>query len=248
MKYTKYIIVGLISILLAWQGICLTGIVSATILPSPITTALSLRELVFQDYIISAMMYSLKLNYIGYLEAIAMAIPLGFLFGLSPRVRYAFSKYIDAIRYIPLASVTGLFISGFGIGDVMKIQFLAFSIFVFLLPTVVQRIDEISSVHVDTAKTLGATKFQTIYTVYIPSVLSRVSDDIRVLVAISWTYLTIAELVNKTNGLGALAYTATRQSRIDKVFMILIIIALIGILQDRLFKLIDKLMFPYKHV
>jgi NitT/TauT family transport system permease protein len=45
-----------------------------------------------------------------------------------------------------------------------------------------------------------------------------------------------------------LIWTAKRQSRIDKAFAILIIIVVIGLIQDRLFVMLDKLLFPYKHV
>jgi NitT/TauT family transport system permease protein len=129
----------------------------------------------------------------------------------------------------------------------MKIQFLSFGIFVYLLPVVVQRVDEVETVYLDTVYTLGASRWQTIRTVFIPLVFSKLSDDIRVLTAISWTYLIVAELVNKTSGLGALSFTAARQSRVDKVFAILLLIIVIGIIQDKAFKYFDKLLFGFKY-
>ena len=42
--------------------------------------------------------------------------------------------------------------------------------------------------------------------VFIPSVLSELFDDIRVLVAISWTYIIIAEMLNMNRGVGAALY------------------------------------------
>ena len=239
---------GMLIILGIWQLICLTGFISPLILPPPLKVFLSYGDLWFGDFLLWNTFYSIKLNLLGYLQAVALALPLGFLFGMFPVLRSLFSKYIDAIRYIPLTAAVGLFIAWFGIEDNMKIQFLSFGIFVFLLPTVVQRIDEVEKVYVDTVYTLGATKLQILRSVYIPSVISRVSDDIRVLVAISWTYLIVAELVNKTGGLGALAYTAGRQSRIDKVFAILVLVIIIGLVQDKIFVMLDRLMFPHKHV
>ena len=149
---------------------------------------------------------------------------------------------------MPLTAVTGLFIAWFGIDSEMKIAFLAFGILVYLLPVIVQRIDEVEEVYVQTAYTLGASNWQQIRTVFIPAVLSRVSDDIRVLVAISWTYIIVAELVNaNSGGIGALAFKMARQSRIDKVFAILLIIIAVGFLQDKLFKLLDRLLFAHKY-
>ncbi|OHB04762.1 MAG: hypothetical protein A2920_00640 [Candidatus Zambryskibacteria bacterium RIFCSPLOWO2_01_FULL_43_17] len=130
----------------------------------------------------------------------------------------------------------------------MKIQFLALGIVVYLLPTVVQRIDEVNQTSVNTVSTLGATKWQLVKSVFIPDVTSRVFEDIRILVAISWTYIIIAEVVNRQEGgIGALIFTVARQSRMDKVFACLIVIVLIGVAQDRVFKFLDKKLFPFKH-
>jgi NitT/TauT family transport system permease protein len=243
-----YSIIGFFSILSIWSLLSYTNIINDLILPNPDKVFISFYKMYQDDKLIQNIFYSLYLNFAGYGQAILMAIPLGFLLGLIPSVRKSFSKYIDAIRYIPLTATLGLFIAWFGIEDTMKIQFLSFGIFVYLLPTVVQRIDEIDKVYLDTTFTLGASKLQQIYTVYIPSVLSRVSDDIRVLVAISWTYLVVAEVINKTGGLGALAYVSARQSKVEQVFAVLIIIMVIGILQDKLLSWVDTLLFPYKKV
>ena len=78
--------------------------------------------------------------------------------------------------------------------------------------------------------------------------MHKLSDDIRVLVAISWTYIIVAEMVNKSGGIGALVFASARQSRMDKVFAVLLVIILIGFVQDRLFKLADRMLFPSKHV
>jgi NitT/TauT family transport system permease protein len=75
-----------------------------------------------------------------------------------------------------------------------------------------------------------------------------VFDDIRVLVAISWTYITIAEVINASEGgLGALAYIASRQSRVDKIYAILLVIMAIGFVQDWTLKRADRWLFPYKY-
>jgi NitT/TauT family transport system permease protein len=55
-------------------------------------------------------------------------------------------------------------------------------------------------------------------------------------------------MLNKGGGLGELIWMAKRQSRIDKAFAILIVIVFIGLIQDKLFVVIDKLLFPYKHL
>lgn len=241
-------IVGFIVLILIWQSMACFNIVPPSLLPSPWRVLISFKDLHFEDALIRNACYSIKLNLFGYLEAIAIAIPLGFIMGLFPVIRSASDAYIKAFRFVPLAAATGLFIAWFGIYDNMKVQFLAVSIIVYLIPVVIQRLDDVENVYVQTAQTLGANKLQLIFSVFVPSVLSKIWDDIRVLVAISWTYITIAEALNMTGGIGALAVQCARRSRVDKVFAVLLLIVLIGFIQDKLFKWLDKKFFPHKYV
>ena len=240
-------IMGFVVLIAVWSLITTLGAIPQSLLPSPLKVLMAFPELHFEDELIRNAMYSVKLNLLGYVEAIAVCIPIGFLIGLFPVFRSSFNKYMDAFRFVPLAAATGLFICWFGIGDNMKVQFLAVSIIVYLIPVVVQRIDDVDNVYVQTAQTLGANSWQKIYSVFMPAVFSKIIDDIRVLVAISWTYITIAEALNMTGGIGALAYQCARKSRIDKVFAVLVLIVLIGFLQDKLFGLLDRKLFPHKY-
>lgn len=240
-------VAGLFILILSWFLVTYLELVPQTIFPSPISVLTSISELHFNDGLIRNLMYSIQLNIIGYLEAILICIPLGMAIGLFPLVNGLFNRPVDALRFVPLTAVTGLFIAWFGIEINMKIQFLAFGIMVYLLPIVAQRVSEVEDVFQQTAYTLGATKWQTIRKVFLPAVLAKLSDDIRVIVAISWTYIIVAEMMNKTGGIGALAHTAARQSRIDKVFALLFIIVLIGFLQDLAFRWIDRLVFKHKY-
>jgi NitT/TauT family transport system permease protein len=239
--------VGFIVLLVIWSLITGMKLIPHTLLPSPWMVLGSFKELHFEDALVRNTLYSIRLNLLGYLEAVAITLPVGFCIGLFPVLRACFTKYIEAFRFIPLAAATGLFIAWFGIGDNMKIQFLAVSIIVYLLPVVILRIDEVDEVYEQTAQTLGASLWQKISSVFMPAVFSRIIDDVRVLVAISWTYITIAEALNMTGGIGAMAYQCARKSRIDKVFAILVLIILIGFVQDKLFRMLDKALFPHKY-
>jgi len=217
------------------------------ILPTPLSVVLSFPSLISKDALLPNALKSVWINLQGYVWAILISIPIGFVIGLIPLLRGLFSRQVDAMRFLPLTALTGLFILWFGIDDPMKVAFLAFGIIVYLLPVVVQRIWEVNDVYLKTVYTLGATDWQTVRTVYIPSVMSVIFDDIRVLTAISWTYIIIAELLNRAGGIGSLIYIKARQGQIEKVFAILIVIILIGIIQDWIFVFLGKRLFPHKH-
>jgi len=240
-------IIGLFLFLGIWQLIALY-INSKSILPSPFAVITSIPEMYNNGDLISNLLASIELNVWGYLEAIIFAIPLGFIIGLFPLFDASTGRYIDSMRFIPLTAMIGLFIAWFGIGSAMKAHFLAFGIFVYLLPIVVQRVKELDEVYIQTAYTLGSSKTQTIFKIFVPGVLSALSTDIRVLVAISWTYIIAAEIINMTGGIGEMIQNSARRSRIDMVFALLFIIIVVGVLQDKIFKYGDKKLFPQKYL
>lgn len=217
------------------------------LLPRPDQVLYSFKDLYLKDKVVANTLHSVWLNVQGYFWAIFISIFLGMILGLFPIIRSLFNKQVDALRYLPLSALTGLFITWFGLGDPMKIAFLALGILVYLIPVVIQRIDEVDDVFAQTAYTLGASKWQQIQSVFLPAVISKITDDVRVLTAISWTYIIIAELLNKGEGIGSLIYTKSRQGQVDRVFALLVIIMIIGMLQDKLFMLIDKIINPHKY-
>ena len=218
------------------------------VLPPPTKIPGAFQQLVEHDELVSNTSRSVWLNIQGYLWALLIALPIGFLLGLIPLLRGLFSRQIDALRYLPLSALTSLFIVWFGLEDRMKIAFLAFGILVYLLPVIVQRIREVEEVYVQTAFTLSATNWQTFRSVYIPAVFSRLMDDIRVLTAISWTYIIIAELLNRQGGIGGLIFIKSKMGQIDRVFAMLLLIIVIGFLQDRLLSYIDTRLNPHKYL
>jgi NitT/TauT family transport system permease protein len=243
--------IGFGIILLVW--ILLTAgsdpIMKPVALPSPLRVLQAFPKLLYENNLIQNVGFSIGINLSGYLEAILITLPIGFCIGLFKYARWGFQRQIDALRYIPLTAVTLLFIIWFGIETDMKVHFLAFGIIIYMLPVMIQRIDEVDDVYLKTAHTLGATDWQVFKTIYFPSVVSRLSDDIRVLTAISWTYIIVVESINSNQGgIGTAIYSiGQRQVQSDKLYALLFIIMLIGVIQDRIFIWLDKQLFPHKY-
>lgn len=241
---------GLGFILLIWSILTMgeEPFLPKHVFPQPLKVLTAFKTLYVENELIKNLCRSIGLNLGGYIKAILYAIPIGFAIGLVPMFRGAFQKVVDAIRFLPLTALTTLFIVWFGIFVEAKINFLAFGIFIYLLPIVIQRIDEVDDVYLKTVHTLGASYWQTITTVYFPSVISRLSDDIRILTAISWTYIIVAETNADDGGIGSLMYKAgQRFARVDVTVACLVIIMLFGVFQDKVFAYLDRKFFPYKY-
>lgn len=243
---------GLIFLVSLWHLITTMDLVPRNILPNPWRVALSYDELITYHHKLYGNMwdrlfYSLKLNLTGYAEATFISLVVGFMIGLFAPVRAFLGIYLNASRYVPLTAITGIMIAWFGIHDTMKVQFLSLGIMVYMIPTVASRVQETLDVHLHTAQTLGATSWQKVWTVFFPDVLRRVSTDIINLTAISWTYITIAEMLNNTGGIGALMWECARRSRYEQMYALLFLIVVVGIVQDRVLTILDKFAFPDKY-
>lgn len=252
---TTIFFLGLILLLIGWYSITYTGnIIRPSILPNPIKVFSSYLVMFNELSLLDNMWFSIKLNLLGYFYALIVVIPLGFLIGMYPIGRSLFNRIFDAFRFIPIPATVGIFMTAFGVGFGMKAGFLAFGIGIYILPVVIQRVVELQNpandkdfVFLQTIKTLGATNLQKFTQVYFPYVMGKISDDIRVLTAISWTYITIVEILNKSGGIGALITTLSHQSRTAEVFALIFLIVFIGVIQDLLFRGLDMLLFPHKH-
>ncbi|MDD4922627.1 MAG: ABC transporter permease subunit [Bacteroidales bacterium] len=238
-------ILGIIGFVLTWW--LASSFSKPQILPSPYRVLVAFKEILFEPHTYFNVWYSVKLNLSGYFIALLITIPFGFFISLYPVGRGLFSSNINAARYLPLTAVTGLFIAWFGIKFDMKSYFMGFSILIYLLPAMIQRVDETERIHLQIIHTLGASTWQKFKYVYFPSTMSKFWKDVRLLTAISWTYIIVAELINKEGGVGAMIFNAGKQSRIDVIIAVLFLIIIIGMLQDILFNFSHKLMFPYDY-
>ena len=240
-------LIGWLIIFGVWYFVTNYDIINTHVLPTPQKTLKAFNEMKREDNLGQNILFSVRINLLGYLKSIVGALLFGFAIGLNPKIRKMFSHQVSALRFVPITAMMGIFIAISGLTIATKINFLAFGIWVYLVPVVVQRIDEVSTTHLQMMKTLGASAWQTLVHVQWKSVIARLSDDIRILVGISWTYIIVAELAGIQGGLGSLIFLAERQSNVGKVYAVIFIIVAIGIIQDVLFRLLDRLLFKFKY-
>jgi NitT/TauT family transport system permease protein len=65
------------------------------------------------------------------------------------------------------------------------------------------------------------------------------------MLAVSWTYLVIAEIVAATDGIGAMMMRAKRFVHVDDIMAGILVIGVLGLLFDTFFKLLHSLSFRY---
>jgi NitT/TauT family transport system permease protein len=157
-----------------------------------------------------------------------------------------FEPIVAPLRYMPISGFIGILILWFGIYEKQKVAFLFLGVFVYLLPVVVTAIRTVPEELVQTSLTLGASRWQVIRTVLLPAALPEIFDSFRVMNAISWTYIILAELVNPGGGLGYIIELGRTHQKSSWLFAGLLVIGGIGLLTDFIIRTISSLLFRWR--
>jgi NitT/TauT family transport system permease protein len=249
-------IIGFIIIILGWHFISVNEIIPTNILPDPFKVVGSYGTLISEYHMLGNAWFSLKMNLLCYVYAIGLSLPIGFMITLCPLLNLLISRYITSIRFLPFVAISSIFVSIFGLTFNMKVWFLTAALMVYIIPAIVNKINDLQNpkndkdnVYLQTIQTMGASNWEKFRYVYWPYVTSGVADTCRDLLAVSWTYVTVAELIYKDGeitGLGASINTMIRQSHIPEAYALIVLIIAIGFVQDFVFAKIIKKLFPYK--
>lgn len=223
-------------------------VIGALFLPSPLEVLRVLVRDLFtgERVLLDAAAVSTVRIVISFLLAAAVALPLGILMGAYEPINRAVEPIMAPLRYMPISAFIPLTILWFGIGERQKLAFLFLGVFVYLLPVVVSAIRAVPEELVQTARTLGASRSQVILSVLLPAALPDVFDSFRVMNAIAWTYVILAEFVNTTRGLGYLIKLAGDRLKTAEMFAGVIIIGIIGLGTDALLRGLSRVLFPWR--
>lgn len=233
-------------VIVSWCVLSYGGIVESTFLPSPTEVLRGLLQLFFEKDLGPAILLSTRRITIAFLLASAVALPLGIAMGAFEPINRFFEPVLSPLRFMPISAFIPMLILWFGIEESQKIAFLFLGVFVYLLPVVVTAIRSVPQEYVDTAYTLGASKPQVIFTVLLPAALPEIFESFRVMNAIAWTYVILAEAVNPGNSLGYLIQTAYTHAKPHWSFAGLVVVGGVGLLTDAILRGLNAVLFRWK--
>jgi NitT/TauT family transport system permease protein len=230
----------------AWCVASYGGLAPPDFLPSPSEVVRGTLQLFLQYDLLQAILVSTRRIATAFLLASALALPLGVLMGAFEPINKLFEPIMAPLRYMPISAFIPLLILWFGIYESEKIAFLFLGVFVYLLPVVVTAIRAVPEELVQTGLTLGASRWQVVRTILLPSALPEIFDSFRVMNAISWTYVILAEAVNPEHGLGYMVELARTHQKASWSFAGLLVIGGIGLLTDGLIRMLSSVLFRWR--
>jgi NitT/TauT family transport system permease protein len=245
--YGLLALAGLVLPLLAWGLLSMFGGVSPVFLPGPEKVLLRIVSWATEDDLLGDALISTMRVVAGWALSALIAVPLGLFIGSWRAVQALLEPLTDFIRYMPAVAFIPLVMLWVGIDEGAKVAIIFIGTFFQMVLMVAEDVRRVPMAQIEAAQTMGATRREVIEKVILPSAKPALLDTLRVTMGWAWTYLVVAELVAANSGLGFAILKAQRFLQTDKIFAGILLIGLIGLAIDQLFRLLHRKAFPWMH-
>src|SRR3990167_6462012 len=237
--------VGLLVPLLLWLLAAASG-ADPVFLPSPAKVVARLG-LWWDDGLLGDVGISTMRVVVGWAVSALIALPVGLMIGTWRPVHALLEPLTDFIRYMPAVAFIPLVMVWVGIDESAKVAIIFIGTFFQMVLMVAEDVRRVPMAQIEAAQTMGATATEVIEKVIVPSAKPALLDTLRITMGWAWTYLVVAELVAANSGLGYAILKAQRFLQTDKIFAGILLIGLIGLLIDQLFRFAHRKAFPWLH-
>ena len=182
----------------------------------------------------------------GFVLAALVAVPLGILMGAYKPIEAFLEPFVSFARYLPASAFIPLLILWAGIGELQKLLVIFIgSVFQIILMIAVN-VGNTRRDLVEAAYTLGARDSGIIRRVLLPSSAPEIAEILRLVLGWAWTYVIVAELIGSSSGIGHMITDSQALLNTGQIIFGIIVIGLIGLVSDFLFKAFNAWLFPWK--
>ena len=176
--------------------------------------------------------YSLYRVGAGFLLAVLVAVPVGFLVGMSPLVNLALTPFIQILK--PISPLAWLPVALFIIKDSEKASI--FVIFVCSIwPMLVNTAFGVASVkkdYINIARTLELSRLRTALTVILPAAAPTIFTGMKISIGIAWLVIVAAEMVIGGIGMGYFVWNEWNGLNLASMIFAIFVIGIVGLLLD----------------
>jgi NitT/TauT family transport system permease protein len=228
-----------------WAWATLGGHVSKTFLADPLTMLADGRTLIVQYGFLTDIGMTIWRVLGGFILAALVAVPIGVLMGAYKPIEAFFEPFVSFARYLPASAFIPLLILWAGIGELQKLLVIFIgSVFQIVLMVAVT-VGSVRRDLVEAALTLGARDTGILARVLIPAAAPNIFEILRLVLGWAWTYVIVAELIGSSSGIGHMIIDSQALLATGQIIFGIIVIGVIGLVSDFLFKAANRTLFPW---
>ncbi|BDR81082.1 ABC transporter permease [Clostridium tetani] len=237
-------------ILLIWFMASTLGWVDPKLIPSPKSVWTALVDIMQNGYknytLLQHLGASIERLVVAFFSAVIIATPLGLASGYNSKIRALLEPIIEFYRPLPPLAYYTLLVLWLGIENESKIALLFLACFAPIYISCVSAVIKIKEDYINSAYTVGASKWQVFIYVIFPACLPDIFTGLRTALGVAYTTLVSAEMVAAKSGIGWMVLDASRYLRSDIIFLGIIIMGITGILLDKSIQFIENKVVPWK--
>lgn len=181
----------------------------------------------------------------GFILAVIVALPVGILMGAYKPIEAFLEPFVSFARYLPASAFIPLLILWAGIGETQKLLVIFIGSVFQLILMIAVSVGSIRRDLVDAAYTLGATDRSVVRRVMLPNAAPEIAEIFRLVLGWAWTYVIVAELIGSSSGIGHMITDSQALLNTGQIIFGIIVIGLIGLVSDFLFKAVNQRLFPW---
>ena len=197
--------------------------------PSPLETAIAAVQLFKTGEVYLAAASSFYTLAMGFLLAAMVGIPLGLIFGGIRILGVLFDPYIDALSSMPRVAFLPLIIVFLGLGYEAKIFVVFLGAVMPILVNTMAGVQASDHELIEMARSAGASDAMIFQKIMLPGALPFIMTGLRVGASLALINTVVAELYTAVEGLGGLLSVYGNGFRMAPYFVVVIILALIGV-------------------
>lgn len=191
---------------------------------------------------------SLHLALYGFFLGAVIGIPLGIIMGWNRTIDLLVTPMFQILRPIPPIAWIPIMLIFFGIGQTAKAAVIFVSTVTNCILNSYYGIKQTRDVHLWVSRTFGASDWQMLWTIAIPSALPMIFAGLNLSLNVAWMSLVAAEMLAANKGLGYMIQYNRMMARADYVIVGMIAITLVGAILTKVLGLIESAVVKGRHL
>lgn len=176
---------------------------------------------------------------IGFAIGAGVGLVLGAIVGLWRTANVLLAPLLSALRAVPSLAWAPLLLIYLGIFETPKITLVAIGAFFPIFTALSGALRHVDPHLIEMGRAYGLGPFRVLTTVRLPAVIPTIVSGLRLSLSQAWLFLVAAELLGASLGLGSLMIDAQQSARVDILFLVIILLAVLGRITDAVVGLLE---------
>ena len=239
-------VVSILCLLVIWELICQSGIVSSLFLPAPTAIISALLQMIADGEIGVSLAASLYRILAGFFIGSLVGLAVGLVTGTSALMDKIGTPIVNAIYPIPKIALLPLFILWLGIGELSKVIIIALGVFFPVAMNTYSGVKNVDTLLLKVAASFNASWWMTMKSVVLPNALPMIFAGLRLAAGTSLLLLVAAEMIAAQVGIGALILHYGDLMITDRLMAGVIVLSLLGLVFNLILQFLERKAIPWK--